>query len=183
MAKHKQKQKNKTTIQVKSERLKCNMKKVAIMQPYFLPYIGYWQLINVVDEYVIGDDVNFIKKGWINRNRMLIDNEAKLFNIPIVDKSSNKLINQIEVLQENYWKDKLLKKIRNCYSKAPYYKEIYPIHSPNGMFCKWHVRPTPYCTKCENYQRRKYYRSLEEIVEKIFQEGIKEVKGGVKNDY
>ena len=45
--------------------------KLGIMQPYFLPYIGYWQLLNIVDVFVIYDDVNYIKRGWINRNRLL----------------------------------------------------------------------------------------------------------------
>lgn len=101
--------------------------KLGIMQPYFLPYIGYWQLINAVDEYVICDDVNFIKGGWINRNRMLINNEPKLFNIQMIGASPNKLINQIEMSQDNYWREKLLTRIKHSYSKAPYYKEVYPI--------------------------------------------------------
>ncbi len=50
---------------------------IAIMQPYFFPYLGYWQLINHVDEFVILDDVNFIKKGWINRNHILINEKKK----------------------------------------------------------------------------------------------------------
>lgn len=55
--------------------------KLGIMQPYFMPYIGYWQLMNAVDQYVVYDDVNFIKGGWINRNRILLNGEAKYFNI------------------------------------------------------------------------------------------------------
>jgi len=49
--------------------------KLGIMQPYFLPYIGYWQLINAVDKYVIYDDVNFINRGWINRNNILLNKQ------------------------------------------------------------------------------------------------------------
>ena len=56
--------------------------KLGIMQPYFFPYIGYWQLMNAVDRYVIYDDVNFIKGGWINRNRILMGSEVKYFNLP-----------------------------------------------------------------------------------------------------
>ncbi len=52
--------------------------KLAIMQPYFFPYIGYWQLIHAVDRFVIYDDVNYIKGGWINRNRILINGEPDL---------------------------------------------------------------------------------------------------------
>ena len=56
--------------------------KLGIMQPYFFPYIGYWQLMNAVDKYVIYDDVNFIKGGWINRNRILINGKSQYFNVP-----------------------------------------------------------------------------------------------------
>ena len=60
------------------------MKSLAIMQPYFFPYIGYWQLIHAVDRFVIYDDVNYIKGGWINRNRILINGEPAHYNDPIV---------------------------------------------------------------------------------------------------
>ncbi|WEV22677.1 WbqC family protein [Clostridium perfringens] len=100
---------------------------VGIMQPYFLPYIGYWQLLNAVDKYVIYDDVNFIKGGWINRNRMLINGDAKLFNIQMKGASPNKLINEIEVSNNIVWKKKLLKTIENSYKKAPFYTDVFPI--------------------------------------------------------
>lgn len=60
-------------------------------------------------------------------------------------------------------------------------RRLLSIHSPNGMFCKWHVRPIPYCKKCKNYQVGKHCRSLGEIAWEGFQEGIKEVKGGVNH--
>ena len=101
--------------------------RIGIMQPYFLPYIGYWQLLNAVDQYVIYDDVNFIKRGWINRNRMLINNQPKLFNIQMQGASQNKLINEVELFADDVWKKKLLKTIESSYRKAPYYDEVYPI--------------------------------------------------------
>ena len=69
--------------------------KLGIMQPYFFPYIGYWQLMNAIDKYVVYDDVNYIKGGWINRNRILINGRASYFNLPILEASPNKLINEI----------------------------------------------------------------------------------------
>ena len=63
------------------------MKSLAIMQPYFFPYIGYWQMINAVDRFVIYDDVNYIKGGWVNRNRILINSKPSLYygaSIPII---------------------------------------------------------------------------------------------------
>ena len=75
------------------------MKKVAIMQPYFFPYIGYWQLINAVDKFVLLDDVNFIMRGYINRNSILLNNKAHLFSIPLEKPSQNKMINETKKTQ------------------------------------------------------------------------------------
>lgn len=101
--------------------------KLGIMQPYFFPYIGYWQLINAVDKYVIYDDVNFIKKGWINRNRILCNGKDLMINVLLNKISQNKLINEIYLIEESVWKDKLIKTIANNYKKAPYYEEVMPI--------------------------------------------------------
>lgn len=101
--------------------------KVGIMQPYFFPYIGYWQLINVVDRFIIYDDVNYIKKGWINRNRILINGEAVFFNLRMNQASQNKLINQMEVLIDDVYFRKLIKTIESCYCKAPYFNDVFPI--------------------------------------------------------
>jgi len=101
--------------------------KLGIMQPYFFPYIGYWQLINVADKYVIYDDVNFIKGGWINRNRILMNGEAKMINLRMNGASPNKLINEVEVVDDIVYNKKLLKTIENCYKKAPYFKDAFPI--------------------------------------------------------
>lgn len=101
--------------------------KIGIMQPYFLPYIGYWQLLNAVDKYVIYDDVNYIKGGWINRNRILINKEPKYFNVKLNGASPNKLINEVEVSNDNIWQKKLLKTIEENYKKAPFFKEVFPI--------------------------------------------------------
>ena len=97
------------------------------MQPYFFPYIGYWQLINLVDKYVIFDDVNYIKRGWINRNRILMNGDAVLFNVPLLGVSQNKLINQIEVNNDKKLLMKNLKTIELAYRKAPYFEDVYPL--------------------------------------------------------
>lgn len=101
--------------------------KLGIMQPYFLPYIGYWQLLNAVDKYVIYDDVNYIKGGWINRNRILINKEAKYFTIKLNGASSNKLINEIEVSTDKIYKKKMLKTVEEGYKKAPFFNIVFPI--------------------------------------------------------
>lgn len=100
--------------------------KLGIMQPYFLPYIGYFQLIKAVDKYVIYDDVNFIKGGWINRNRILLNGNAFMINIPMQGASPFKKINEINI-GEN--KGKLLRTIEQAYHKAPRLDEVFPLIS------------------------------------------------------
>jgi hypothetical protein len=101
--------------------------KLGIMQPYFIPYIGYWQLMNAVDKYVVYDDVNFIKSGWINRNLILVNGKSKYFNIPMVGASSFKLINEVGVNCDIKLVEKNLRTIEGAYKKAPYYDLIYPL--------------------------------------------------------
>ena len=101
--------------------------KIGIMQPYFFPYIGYWQLINAVDKYVIYDDVNYIKGGWINRNRILINDKPSFINLKMDGSSPNKLIKEIHVSNDNRWKNKLLKSIELSYRKAPFFEMSFPI--------------------------------------------------------
>jgi hypothetical protein len=97
------------------------------MQPYFFPYIGYFQLIANSDVFVIYDDVNFIKKGWINRNTILVNNTPYLFSIPLQNVSQNKLINEIFISDLDKWKTDLLKTISLSYKKAPFYQDVYPL--------------------------------------------------------
>lgn len=101
--------------------------KIAIMQPYFLPYIGYIQLINAVDKFVIYDDVNFIKGGWINRNNLLVNNQKYLFTIPLSDSSSFKKIDEIHININLYskWHKKILRSIEQSYKKAPFFDDVY----------------------------------------------------------
>jgi hypothetical protein len=101
--------------------------KLGIMQPYFFSYIGYWQLMNAVDKYVIYDDVNFIKGGWINRNRILMNGEAKMINLQMFGASPNKLINAVEVSGNSVYSKKLLRTIESCYKKAPYFSKAFPV--------------------------------------------------------
>ncbi|WP_283408920.1 WbqC family protein [Anoxynatronum buryatiense] len=101
--------------------------KVAIMQPYFFPYIGYWQLINAVDVFVIYDDVQFIKGGWINRNYILLNGTKTRINLPLIKASSNKNISEIEISNERIRYKKLLKTIEQAYSKTPYFRAVYPL--------------------------------------------------------
>lgn len=94
--------------------------KIGIMQPYFLPYLGYWQLMNLVDEYVILDDVNYIKRGWVNRNRILLNGKDHMITLPM-DKA-----NPFMKINENTLcdiPDKIIKTIDLAYHKAPLYRQ------------------------------------------------------------
>ncbi len=97
------------------------------MQPYFFPYIGYWQLINAVDKFILYDDVAYINRGWVNRNRILLNGKPFFLTIPLCDASQNKLINQVQVSIDERAKRKILETIRHCYHKAPFFETIYPV--------------------------------------------------------
>lgn len=99
--------------------------KVAVMQPYFMPYLGYFQLIKAVDIFVYYDDVNYIKSGWINRNRILINKEAKYFTVPLIDASSFRMIKDIEIKYESKAYKNLLKTLELNYKKAPYFNDVF----------------------------------------------------------
>ena len=94
------------------------------MQPYLFPYLGYYQLINAVDTFVIYDDVNFIKQGWINRNRILLNGTDYMINVIVKGASSFKKINELEVSGD---KNKFIATIKHAYRKAPYFTEVYPM--------------------------------------------------------
>jgi len=103
--------------------------KLAIMQPYLFPYIGYWQLINSVDKFVVYDDVSYIKQGWINRNNVLSTNGALLFTLPLRSASSFKLIKDITIndLVIDKWETKFFKTLEQNYKKAPYFENTLDI--------------------------------------------------------
>ena len=103
-------------------------KKVAIMQPYFLPYMGYFHLLNSVDEFVIYDNIQYTKKGWINRNRILVNGKDKLISLPL--KKDSDYLNVIDRKLSDNWnveKVKLLNLIKSSYKKSPQYSIIFPI--------------------------------------------------------
>lgn len=85
-----------------------------------MPYIGYWQLMAAVDKYVVYDDVNFIKRGWVNRNNILLNGEPYLFSISLQGASQNKLFNEIDIADDF---SKLRKTLHHSYSKALYIEE------------------------------------------------------------
>jgi hypothetical protein len=101
--------------------------KVAIMQPYVFPYLGYFQLISEVDTFIVLDDVNYINRGWINRNRILNRrSETIQWTIPLVQRSSNRLIKDHKIATDHpSWK-KIPKTIHSVYANAPQFDEVWP---------------------------------------------------------
>jgi hypothetical protein len=98
--------------------------KLGIMQPYFMPYIGYFQLIAKVDRFVIYDDIEFSKKGWINRNRYLLNGKDTYFTIPLA-KASDKLNICDRRISNSFEKSKLLRQLKGAYLKAPFFDDTY----------------------------------------------------------
>lgn len=101
---------------------------IGIMQPYFLPYIGYWQLLNAVDTFVVYDNIKYVKRSWINRNRMLLNGRESLFSLPLKADSDYRDIVERE-LSESFEKDRLktIRKIEESYKKAPYFSDAFPV--------------------------------------------------------
>jgi hypothetical protein len=105
-------------------------KKAAIMQPYFLPYLGYFQLINSVDEFVLYDNIQFSKRSWIHRNRILEQNESKYVTLPLKkDSDYLDIVDRMLVPDFDKYRIKILSRIENSYAKSPYFNDIYPIVS------------------------------------------------------
>jgi len=100
--------------------------KLGIMQPYFLPYIGYFQLMAAVDKFVIYDNIKYTKKGWINRNRILLNGGDAIFSLPL-KKGSDSLDIAERELSIDFNRDKLLNQFKGAYNGAPYFSETYSL--------------------------------------------------------
>lgn len=97
------------------------------MQPYFFPYLGYWQMFFAVDKFVLLNDVNFIMRGYINRNSILMNGKAHLFSIPLDKPSQNKLIKDTKIKFAQKDRENFLKTITLAYKKAPFYDKFFPV--------------------------------------------------------
>jgi len=98
--------------------------RVAIMQPYFLPYIGYWQLMHNVDVFVVYDDIEYTKKGWINRNRFLMNGKHQTFTLPLKKDSDFLDVDQRQLADNvSAEKAKLMRRLEASYCRAPFFKE------------------------------------------------------------
>ena len=121
------------------------------MQPYFFPYIGYFQLVNAVDEFIIYDNIEFTKKGWINRNRILVNGKDAIISLPI--KRDSDYLDVKDRFLSDSWeveRKKMLNRIVESYRKAPYYKECYDL-----------------IEKCINYEERNLFKFILHSVQTI----------------
>jgi hypothetical protein len=100
--------------------------KLGIMQPYFLPYIGYWQLVKAIDIFVIYDNIEYTKQGWINRNRFLQNGRDAYFTLPL-KKDSDFLDVKARYIADSFDRNKILNQIKASYQKAPYFTTVFPV--------------------------------------------------------
>lgn len=113
--------------------------RVAIMQPYFFPYIGYFQLIGAVDLFIVYDNIKYTKKGWINRNRMLLAGRDVMFSLPLRSGSDSLDVRDRE-LATDFNRIKLLNQFRGAYSRAPHFADVFPMieravrHDESNLF-------------------------------------------------
>ena len=113
--------------------------KLAIMQPYFFPYVGYFQLIAAVDLFVVYDNIKYTKKGWINRNRILQNGKDATFTVPLKSGSDSLDIRERE-LAGDFNRGKLLNQFKGAYQRAPFFAATFPLveqvvrHEESNLF-------------------------------------------------
>jgi len=100
--------------------------KLGIMQPYFFPYIGYFQLIAAVDRFVVYDNVKYTKKGWINRNRYLLEGKETVFSVPLKGDSDFLEVRE-RLVAEDFDRQRLLARIGQAYRKAPFFEPAFAL--------------------------------------------------------
>lgn len=109
------------------------------MQPYFFPYVGYFQLIGAVDLFIVYDNIKYTKKGWINRNRMLQGGNDVMFSLPLRS-DSDALDVRDRALAANFDPNKLLNQLRGAYDRAPHFADVFPMveravrHDDSNLF-------------------------------------------------
>lgn len=96
--------------------------KIALMQPYFFPYIGYFQLIKSVDEFIIFDNAQYIRRSWMNRNRILNEHKESAFiNVPVIKAPRETKIKDIQINNDISWQEKMMANQLSYYKNAPNY--------------------------------------------------------------
>lgn len=96
------------------------------MQPYFMPYIGYFQLIAAVDTFIVYDNIKYTKRGWVNRNRILQNGKDVMFSLPLKSDSDSLAVYERE-LAADFNRNKLLNQFKEAYRRAPYFEQTLPL--------------------------------------------------------
>lgn len=101
---------------------------IAVMQPYLFPYLGYFQLIAAADVFVLGDDLQYVRSGWVNRNRILHNDEARLITFPLKKDRFQLQINQRQLCDHfSDEAERLIRLIAESYKEAPYFAQVMPL--------------------------------------------------------
>ena len=108
--------------------------KLAIMQPYFFPYLGYFQLMAASDVFVLHDDVQYIKGGWVNRNRILFNGESRMLTFPVQKDAYNLPINARKYVDGQQARKDIINLVRQAYAKAPFFQQVLPLLNELIMF-------------------------------------------------
>jgi len=106
------------------------LSKLAILQPSYIPWIGYFEQIVNVDIFVFYDDVQYTKNDWRNRNKIKTLDGSSWLSIPIKSSTSKK-INEVLIDDTKNWQTKHLKSLKQYYSKSKYFEDIYPLLEKN----------------------------------------------------
>lgn len=102
--------------------------KLGVLQPYLFPYIGYFQLIRTVDAIVIYDDAQWMKGGWINRNRYLVEGAPRFFTLPVAQGAVTDPINwRVFAPNIDHHKQRILRQLGYSYGKAPYFEAVHAL--------------------------------------------------------
>lgn len=104
------------------------------MQPYFFPYMGYFQLIAASDVFVLHDDVQYIKAGWVNRNRILFNGESRMITFPVQKDAYDLPINARRYVDDNQARKDIINLIKQAYTKAPCYRQVFTLLEELLMF-------------------------------------------------
>jgi hypothetical protein len=109
---------------------------ISIIQPCFIPWLGYFEQMALADLFVYMDDVKYTRQNWRNNNKLLCASESKNVSIPVRKTSRHTLINQVSILNDLAWQNKFLNKVSNWYRKAPHFDEVFSLIS--GVVLKRH---------------------------------------------
>jgi WbqC-like protein len=108
--------------------------RVAIMQPYFFPYIGYFQLISASSVFVLHDDVQYITGGWVNRNRILLNGQDRMITFPVQKAGYALPVNARSYVSSGREVRHIINQVKQAYAKAPCYRQVLPMVEELLMF-------------------------------------------------